>query len=343
MKKVVIGVSGGVDSSVAAYLLKKEGYDVEGVHFVLKKGVGDDVDALSVCNALGIKYHEADFSNVFSEKVFSRFIDDYRSGLTPNLCVLCNKFVKFGALIDFADSLGADFIATGHYCSLLRENGRTRLLRPSDSEKDQTYFLNQVAESALSRVLFPLAGLTKSEVRKIADEAGLVTAYKKGSSDICLMGETSFRDFIAPFIEPKKGKIITENGEFVGEHDGLFNYTLGQRKGLGLGGKSGEAGRWFVVGKNTADNSLIVSHGSEDALYSGKFTVKNCNWIGFDPPEEFRALCKTRYRQEAQPASVIIYDGTATVKFDEPQRAITPGQFCVFYSSDACLGGGVIE
>lgn len=343
MKKVIVGMSGGVDSSVAAYLLIKQGYQVEGVHFTLKEGVGDLADAQKVCNSLGIKLYAVNFSQIFNDKVFQPFISEYEQGLTPNVCVECNKNVKFGALYNFAISQGADYVATGHYASTEIINGRCFLKCPTDALKDQTYFLNQVSERALSQTLFPLSGLNKEQVRKIAEENNLITAHKKGSSDICLMGDLTFREFLKPFVKPKKGKIIDLSGKVVGEHNGLFNFTLGQRKGLGLGGIAGEnGGRWFVVGKNVKTNCLIVSHGSEEELFSQSLELLNCNWIGKTPVSGERVLVKTRYAQNPSPAIINFEKEKISVNFLEPQRAITPGQYCVFYQNGYCLGGGKI-
>lgn len=343
MKKVLIGVSGGVDSSVSAYLLKEQGYDVYGVHFSLRDGVFDSLDAKSVCKSLDIPLYEVDFSAKFEESVFSEFINDYATGLTPNLCVLCNQKIKFGLLFEFAKTLGIDTVATGHYCSVEKVDGRTFLKCAKDEGKDQTYFLNQVKESVFENVLFPLASYSKEEVRKIAEDNGLVTAHKKGSSDICLMQDKSFREFLKPYIPEKKGEIVSDKGELVGHHDGLYNFTLGQRKGLGLGGKQGESGRWFVIGKDCKNNKLIVSHGSEDALFSDRLVLENCNFIGITPKESFSCLAKTRYRQQAEPCTVYIKENFVEVIFDNPQRAITSGQYCVFYKDGYCIGGGKIK
>lgn len=342
MQKVLIGVSGGVDSSVACHLLKEEGYEVIGAHFSLRDNLFDNSDAKAVCDALNIELITVDFSEIFEKSVFSEFIKDYASGITPNICVRCNQKIKFGALIELANSLGIDKIATGHYCKIENVDGKTKLVCPKDSQKDQTYFLNQVPESVLSKVIFPLSDLTKEEVRRIAEENHLITASKKDSSDICIMQNQSLKTFLSQYIKANKGKIIDSSGNVVGEHDGLFNYTLGQRKGLGLGGKTGESGRWFVVNKDRKTNALIVSHGSEDALYEKELSVYDCNYIGFSPTSNFRCLAKTRYRQNAQPCAVYVDGDKAKVVFDEPQRAITSGQYCVFYLDGYLIGGGRI-
>ncbi len=343
MKKVIIGMSGGVDSSVGAYLLLKQGYDVEGVHFTIKKGVGDLHDAQTICNELGIKLHVVDFSRDFDKDVFKPFIEEYEKGLTPNICVCCNQHIKFGKLFEFAMSQNADYLATGHYASTKFIDGRCYLCCPTDNQKDQTYFLNQVPESALSKTLFPLSGLIKEQVRQIAQENNLITAHKKGSSDICLMGDMSFRQFISPYLKAKKGKIIDDKGELVGEHNGLFNFTLGQRKGLGLGGKAGESGRWFVVSKNISTNTLIVSHGSEEKLFTKELILSNCNWIGYTPQDGESLLVKTRYAQLPCLATINFVGDKIKVTFFEKQRAVTSGQYCVFYKDNNCLGGGKIN
>lgn len=342
MKKVFIGMSGGVDSSVSALLLKKNGFEVEGVNFKLREIDEYSDDAKKVCDFLGINLHTVDFSSVFSSKVFQPFINAYRNGRTPNLCVLCNKYIKFGALFEYAKNCGADYIATGHYCSTTTESGFSGLLRAKDNQKDQTYFLNQVDAKVLEQTIFPLADLKKDEVRTIAECEGLITAHKKGSSDICIMGDKSFKDFISEYIEPKEGKILTCDGECVGKHCGVFSYTEGQRKGLGVGGINGGDGRWFVVGKDVLKNEVLVSH-DEKKLLAKSLLAKNCNFINFATKKTFSCFAKTRYRQELQKVNVTMNGNDAIVDFENLQRAMTVGQFCVFYDETNCLGGGEIE
>lgn len=342
MKKVLVGMSGGVDSSVAAFLLQKMGYEVVGLHFTLtgERGNLDDLDA--VCKRLGVKYYVADFSEVFQKNVFKPFLNEYAIGNTPNICVLCNEYIKFGALFDKAEELGCDFVATGHYCSIIEKDGRKCLAKAKDANKDQTYFLNRVSEDVLKKTLFPLYGYTKDEVRKIATENEIPTAQKKDSSDVCLAAGRKFVDFIADYMPDAKGDIVTDRGEKVGVHKGLFRYTLGQRKGLDLGGKSGEDGRWFVIKKDGVSNRLIVSHGDESALFCKTFTVDNLNFITepFDNP--FKCMVKTRYRATEKPALVTVTGDKAVVVLDESERAVTIGQYAVFYADGICLGGGRI-
>ena len=306
-KTVVVGLSGGVDSSVAALLLKNQGYRVVGLfmrNWEEKDENGactadDDFnDVVRVAGLLKIPYYTVNFAKEYRERVFSRFLQEYEAGRTPNPDVLCNREIKFGPFRAYAKELGADFVATGHYCGVSHEGGIHRLLKARDTGKDQTYFLNQVTQEQLSDVLFPLADLDKSEVRKIAEENGLATAKKKDSTGICFIGERNFRKFLQEFLPARRGKILTSAGEEVGEHCGVMYYTLGQRRGLELGGKKGEAGRWFVVGKDVKKNILYVSHGDEGPLYSTSCTVEEMNFIPVPPErDEFVCTAKFRYRQ----------------------------------------------
>ena len=352
-KTVVVGLSGGVDSSVAALLLKNQGYRVVGLFMrnweeTDENGActaDDDFnDVVRVAGLLGIPYYTVNFAKEYRERVFSRFLQEYEAGRTPNPDVLCNREIKFGPFRAYARELGADFIATGHYCGVSHEGNIHRLLKARDAGKDQTYFLNQVTQEQLSDVLFPLANLHKSEVRKIAEDNGLATAKKKDSTGICFIGERNFRKFLQEYLPARRGKILTPAGEEVGEHCGVMYYTLGQRRGLELGGKKGEEGRWFVVGKDVKSNILYVSHGDESPLYSTSCTVEGVNFIPRPPErEEFACRAKFRYRQGEQGVRVKrTGKDSLEIFFDEPQRAVTEGQYAVLYDEKQCLGGGVI-
>lgn len=357
-KRVVIGMSGGVDSSVAALILKNQGYEVIGLFMNnweeqdengCCSAEEDFSDVRRVCDKIGIPYYSVNFSKEYLDRVFSYFIEEYSKGRTPNPDVLCNREIKFGPFKEYAMNMGADYIATGHYCGISHENGVHRLLKAKDQNKDQTYFLNQLSQSQLDGVLFPLADLDKGEVRKIAEENGLYTATKKDSTGICFIGERNFREFLMKYIPARPGDIKTYDGRTLGKHHGLMYYTIGQRKGLDIGGQKGDEGRWFVIEKDLKNNVLYVAHGAEKKLYSKGLYLKECNWIPFKREEKtFRCTAKFRYRQAEQGVTVTFIDKTVegyTVKvdFDEPQRAITEGQYCVFYDDTQCLGGGVIE
>ncbi|MCI5838499.1 MAG: tRNA 2-thiouridine(34) synthase MnmA [Christensenellaceae bacterium] len=357
-KTVVVGMSGGVDSSVAALLLKNQGYNVIGLFMVNWEETDangcctaddDYSDVRRVANLIGIPYYTVNFSKEYYDRVFKYFLSEYSAGRTPNPDVLCNREIKFGPFLKYAEELGADYIATGHYCGISHENGTNYLLKAKDQNKDQTYFLNQLSQSQLEKVLFPLADLDKSEVRKIAEENGLATAAKKDSTGICFIGERNFRKFLMNYLPAKEGEIRTYDGRVLGKHCGLMYYTIGQRKGLDIGGQKGDEGRWFVIEKDLKNNILYVAHGSEDKLYSSSLEMDSCNWIPFPPEKkEFHCTAKFRYRQPEQGCTVYIRGengskGSILVKFDEKQRAITEGQFAVFYDGDKCLGGGVIE
>ena len=279
--------------------------------------------------------------------MFSHFLEEYEKGRTPNPDVLCNREIKFGPFRDYAKALGADFVATGHYCDILHEDGLHFLLKAADANKDQTYFLNQVTQPQFEGVLFPLGRMKKPQVRAIAEKNGLSTAEKKDSTGICFIGERNFRNFLKSYLPARPGKICTLSGEEVGEHIGLMYYTLGQRRGLDLGGRKGDAaeGRWFVVRKDVKNNVLYVSHGDESPLYSSSCTVSGINWIPLPPEEEeFSCTAKFRYRQTEQGVRVKRTGAdSAEVLFDEPQRAVTGGQYAVFYRGEKCIGGGVID
>lgn len=352
-KAVVVGMSGGVDSSVAALLLKNQGYNVIGLF--MRNWEEEDIngactaeedfeDVKRVSGLLDIPYYTVNFAKEYMDRVFSYFLAEYRAGRTPNPDVLCNREIKFGPFKQYAEELGADFIATGHYCGISHENGVHRLLKARDQNKDQTYFLNQLSQKQLDNVLFPLSELDKSQVRKIAEENGLATAKKKDSTGICFIGERNFRKFLQEYLPAQRGEIRSLEGELVGEHLGLMYYTLGQRRGLDLGGKKGEDGRWFVVRKDLQSNVLYVSHGDERPLYSNGCFVEGMNFIPA-PPEKDEFVCKAkfRYRQSEQSVRVKRTGETGlTICFDEPQRAVTEGQYAVLYDETQCLGGGII-
>ncbi|MFD1705500.1 tRNA 2-thiouridine(34) synthase MnmA [Siminovitchia sediminis] len=350
--RVVVGMSGGVDSSVAALLLKEQGYDVIGIfmknwddtdEFGVCTATEDYNDVIRVCNQIGIPYYAVNFEQQYWDKVFTYFLDEYKAGRTPNPDVICNKEIKFRAFLDHALKLGADFVATGHYARVERENGEVKMLRGIDENKDQTYFLNQLTQEQLERVMFPLGGIKKKRVREIAGEAGLATAQKKDSTGICFIGERNFKEFLSGYLPAQKGNMETLDGKRVGTHDGLMYYTIGQRHGLGIGG-AGEP--WFVVGKNLEQNILYVEQGfSHPALYSDRILAADVNWIStLDRPTERTCTAKFRYRQPDEEVTVkFLGNGEAEVKFARPVRAVTPGQAVVFYDGGVCLGGGTIE
>lgn len=350
--RVVVGMSGGVDSSVTALLLKEQGYDVIGIFMknwddTDENGVctatEDYHDVVQVCNQLGIPYYAVNFEKEYWDKVFTYFLEEYKAGRTPNPDVMCNKEIKFKAFLNHALTLGADYVATGHYAQVKNVDGQYQLIRGKDPNKDQTYFLNALSQQQLSRVMFPLGHLEKKEVRAIAERAGLATAKKKDSTGICFIGKRDFKEFLSSYLPAQPGKMQTLDGEVKGTHDGLMYYTLGQRQGLGIGG-SGEP--WFVIGKNLEKNILYVGQGfHHPGLYSEGLRAIKVNWIlRRESDEPFECTAKFRYRQPDQRVTVYPQsDGTVEVLFAEPQRAITPGQAVVFYDGDVCLGGGTID
>lgn len=350
--RVVVGMSGGVDSSVAAMLLKEEGYDVVGIFmknwddtddFGVCTATEDYEDVIRVCNQLDIPYYAVNFEKEYWDHVFTYFLDEYKIGRTPNPDVVCNKEIKFNTFLNYALDLGADYVATGHYARIARENGKVQLLKGKDENKDQTYFLNQLSDEQLDRVLFPLGELEKSRVRELAAGANLVTASKKDSTGICFIGERNFKMFLSTYLPAQKGKIETFDGNVVGEHDGLMYYTIGQRRGLGIGG---EGKPWFVIGKDMDRNVLYVGQGSQhEKLYSDSIIANHVNWIrGEAIPNMFECTAKFRYRQSEHKVTVKrVDDTTVKVIFHEPLRAIAPGQAVVFYQGEACLGGGTID
>lgn len=354
MAKIIVGMSGGVDSSVAAALLQEQGHEVIGLFMhnweeddenECCTAVTDYEDVKRVCNKLGIPYYTVNFAQEYLDRVFSYFLDEYSKGRTPNPDVLCNREIKFGPFLEYAKSMGADYIATGHYARVERKNGKTYLLKAEDTNKDQTYFLNQLNQEQLKDVLFPLGDICKPRVREIAEKYGFSTAEKKDSTGICFIGEKRFRQFLKTYLPCKRGKIIDNHGNVVGEHEGVIYYTLGQRKGLNIGGKKdGNGDRWFVIDKDVKNNNLIVSQGEGDELFSKGLITHKVNWIPEEPKEkEFDCFAKFRYRQPDQKVHVTIEDDRIKVDFYEKQRAVTPGQYVVFYTERECLGGGVIE
>lgn len=348
--RVVIGMSGGVDSSVAALLLKQQGYEVIGVfmknwddtdEFGVCTATIDYEDVIRVCNQIDIPYYSVNFEKEYWDKVFTYFLDEYNAGRTPNPDVMCNKEIKFKAFLDYALSIGADYVATGHYAQIRQTNGRTELLRGVDDNKDQTYFLNQLSSDVLEKVMFPLGHLPKTEVRKIAKKHNLATATKKDSTGICFIGEKNFKQFLSGYLPAKPGQMKTLSGEVKGTHDGLMYYTIGQRHGLGIGG-AGDP--WFVVGKNVQENILYVEQSETNSyLYSSSLLATNVNWVN-EVEKSFTCTAKFRYRQKDSKVHVtLLDDGNVQVDFAEEERAITPGQAVVFYKDEVCLGGGTID
>ena len=356
MARIVVGMSGGVDSSVAALLLKRAGHEVIGVFMKNweekdENGVctseADWADVRDVCDTIGIPYYSVNFVKEYYDRVFSYFLDEYRRGRTPNPDVLCNREIKFKAFLDYAMKLGADALATGHFCNLARNDQGVQLLRGADAGKDQSYFLYMLGQAALDKAMFPVGGLTKAQVREIAQDAGLINSRKKDSTGVCFIGERNFKQFLSQFLPAQPGDMRTPEGKLVGRHDGLMYYTLGQRRGLGIGGVEGaQGGRWFVLAKDMARNELIVTTGADHPqLYSKNALGDGATWIaGHAPAQEFDCTCKFRYRQPDQAVHVTVMDGGRVhVEAKERQRAVTPGQSMVFYQGDVCLGGAVCD
>ena len=352
--RIVVGISGGVDSSVAAYLLKKQGHEVIGLFMVNweeKDGTctaeEDFEDVKRVCNKIGIPYFSVNYAKEYYSRVFEYFLDELKNGRTPNPDVLCNREVKFGPFLEQAKKLGADLIATGHYAKRIEKDGKFYLAKADDLNKDQSYFLNQLSQEQLSSVIFPLENIDKPTVRKLAKELDLSNAEKKDSTGICFIGERNFKKFLKEYLPAQSGKILDLQGREVGRHEGLMYYTLGQRRGLGIGGRAdGNGERWFVVNKDLKNNILYVSQGEDDLLYSDGLFASQMNWIPDIPIEkEFDCQAKFRYRQPDQAVHVTILDKTnIKVNFKERQRAITPGQFVVLYNDEGvCFGGGIID
>jgi tRNA-specific 2-thiouridylase len=355
--KVIVGLSGGVDSSVAALLLKQQGYSVEGLF--MKNWEEDDTaeycsstedlqDAQAVADQLQIPLHTINFSDEYWDRVFAYFLDEYRAGRTPNPDVLCNREIKFKAFLDHAmDALDADYIATGHYASLGDTNGDRQLLRAVDEGKDQTYFLYMLGQDQLRNALFPLGELEKSRVREIAAEAGFPNHKKKDSTGICFIGERKFKDFLQRYLPAKPGKIVDPEGEIIGEHQGLMYYTLGQRQGLGIGGRQdADEAPWYVVGKDLQNNRLIAAQGhNHPMMMSDTLEASQLHWVAGTPPEiPGNYTARIRHRQPLQDCRIESHgDDRIRVRFQQPQRAVTPGQSIVIYNENQCLGGGIIE
>ena len=353
--RVIVGMSGGVDSSVSAALLLEQGYQVEGLF--MKNWDEDDgteyctakedlADAQAVSDRLGIKLHTANFAAEYWDNVFEHFLEEYKAGRTPNPDILCNREIKFKAFLDYALSLGADLIATGHYVRRAERDGQTLLLRGIDNNKDQSYFLHAVGAEQIARTLFPVGELEKPEVRKIAERYELATARKKDSTGICFIGERRFSDFLKQYLPAQPGDIETTDGTVIGRHVGLMYHTIGQRQGLGIGGLQGASDDpWYVLRKDLTRNVLVVGQGNNHPwLFSDALTCSSIYWVNeLDVTEPVQLTAKVRYRQADQACTL---EKTATgylVRFDEPQRAVTPGQSLVLYQGDVCLGGGVIE
>ena len=356
-KKVICGMSGGVDSSVSAFILQQQGYQVEGLF--MKNWEEDDdtdyctaaadlADAQAVCDKLGIKLHKINFAAEYWDNVFEHFLSEYKAGRTPNPDILCNKEIKFKAFLEYAaEDLGANYIATGHYVRRRGTDDNAQLLRGLDANKDQSYFLYTLSSKQVGQSLFPVGDIEKPIVRAIAEDLGLITAKKKDSTGICFIGERKFKDFLARYLPAQPGNIRTVEGDIIGRHDGLMYHTLGQRKGLGIGGVKGATEEaWYVVEKDLVNNELIVAQGHDhSALLSTGLIAQQLHWVDRQPIREpLRCTVKTRYRQTDVPCTIEpIDDESIKVIFDEPQIAVTPGQSAVFYLDEVCFGGGIIE
>ncbi|MEM1114032.1 MAG: tRNA 2-thiouridine(34) synthase MnmA [Pseudomonadota bacterium] len=354
--KVIVGMSGGVDSSVSALLLQEQGYRVEGLF--MKNWEEDDgteyctakadyADAQAVANKLGIKLHGANFAAEYWDGVFEHFLEEYRAGLTPNPDILCNREIKFKAFLDYAMMLGADYIATGHYTRRGTDSaGRGTLLKGLDDNKDQSYFLHAVGYKELEKTLFPVGEIEKPEVRELAERWQLATAKKKDSTGICFIGERRFKDFLSQYLPAQPGDIQSLDGEHLGRHQGLMYHTIGQRQGLGIGGLAEHPDApWYVVGKELDSNVLLVAQGNEHpALFCSSLQTRQIYWVAGETPDlPSKLSAKIRYRQPEQPCQLSLTPDGYRVDFLEPQRAVTPGQSVVFYDGERCLGGGVIE
>ena len=353
--RVVVGMSGGVDSSVTAWLLKQQGYEVIGLF--MKNWEDDDdseycssrqdwIDAASVADTIGVDIEAVNFAAEYKDRVFAEFLREYSAGRTPNPDVLCNAEIKFKAFLDHAMSLGAELIATGHYARVREVNGYYQLLKGLDASKDQSYFLHRLNQAQLSKTLFPLGEMPKTEVRDIAQQLGLSNAAKKDSTGICFIGERPFRDFLNRYLPTHPGPMKTLDGRTVGEHVGLSFYTYGQRKGIGIGGdKKGTGEPWFAAHKDLENNILYVAQGHDHpSLLSTELHAEDASWIAGHAPQNFDIAAKTRYRQSDAPCRLTVHDAQHfTLDFPQPQWAVTPGQYAVLYDGEVCLGGGVID
>ncbi len=354
--RIVVGMSGGVDSSVAALLLKRAGHEVIGAFMNNweeedENGVctseRDWADVRAVCARIGIPFYSVNFAKEYYERVFAHFLREYRRGRTPNPDVLCNREIKFSAFLRFAEELGAEKLATGHFARIGKAGDECTLLRAADENKDQTYFLYQIGQQALSMAMFPVGALTKAEIREIAREAGLPVSEKKDSTGVCFIGERNFKKFLSNYLPAQPGEMVTPEGKVVGRHDGLMYYTLGQRRGLGIGG-GGDGRRWFVVEKDLEGNRLVVQQGEDSPLlYSLRCEISELHWLSARAPApdgvSFACMARLRHRQPLQSARAVISGDAAFLTFDVPQRAVTPGQAAVLYQGEVCLGGGTVE
>lgn len=358
-KRVVIGMSGGVDSSVSAWLLKEQGYEVIGLF--MKNWEDDDdseycstrvdwIDAVSVADVVGVDIEAVNFASEYKDRVFAEFLREYQAGRTPNPDVLCNAEIKFKAFLDHAMKLGADYIATGHYARVREVNGNFQLLKALDASKDQSYFLHRLNQAQLSKTLFPLGEIPKTEVRKIAEQLQLPNARKKDSTGICFIGERPFREFLNRYLSYKPGPIKTPEGETLGEHVGLSFYTLGQRKGIGIGGvksyqnADGSSDAWYVARKDVANNTLYVVQGHDHPwLQSHQLQADQVSWIAGNAPSLTSISAKNRYRQNDMACQLSVNEAGFSLQFEQAQWAVTPGQSAVLYDGDVCLGGGIIS
>jgi len=352
-KKVIVGMSGGVDSSVAALLCLESGYEVEGLF--MKNWDEDDgseyctakedlEDASSVCKTLGIKLNQANFSSEYWDGVFKNFLEEYRAGRTPNPDILCNREIKFKVFAEYAKILGAQTISTGHYARVQKTNGKTGLFKAIDKEKDQSYFLQSVSQAQFKDVVFPLGELKKKEVREIARKNRFVTQSKKDSTGICFIGERRLKDFLSKYLPAQPGEIVDQKGTILGEHQGLMFHTLGQRQGLKIGGKKGsEEKPWYVVRKSVVNNQIVVAQGNDNpALFCSAAHLESMHWISEKPELPKQLAVKLRYRQEDQDCTLEMAEDRFLVKFESAQRAVTPGQWACFYFGEQCLGGGIV-